>query len=105
MVPINIKGAEALQRILLTFTRKSTISRIAGLQTLPSLQANSLRLELLTHHAVALCAGTKRPDYEEISSWLNHHLGKTSAAAWEDPPEDVFVTNIETPLGNYLLFE
>ena len=82
-----------------------TISRVAGLLTVPKFQANFIRLEALVHLAVAYCAGNKKPDYNDLEKWLNHYLGETNFALMEDPVEDVFLTNIETSDGNRRIFE
>ena len=84
---------------------RHSIARIAGLFTVPSLQANTVRLEVLAHLAVAHCNGSRKPSYKEIGSWLNHHLGQTGIASLEDPVEDVFISNVHTPDGNRRIFE
>ena len=84
---------------------KSTVTMLAGLLTVPELQANTIRLETLVHLAVAHCKGRSRPSRNLIVKWLNKRLGSTFIAALEDPVEDVFITNVETPEGNFLLFQ
>lgn len=105
MIPITSSGTTKLARALTAYEPRATIARVAGLLTAPHLQANTLRLELLVHLAVAHCAGKKRPSDIEIGRWLNRYLGKTQLAKLEDPAEDVFVTNVETPGGNCRIFE
>lgn len=41
----------------------------------------------------------------EIGHWLNGELGNTQIKWFEDPVEDVFVTNVETTDGNRRVFE
>ncbi len=44
----------------------------------------------------------------EIGNWLNQELGKlgNTQIVWlEDPAEDVFISNVETPKGNRRIFE
>ncbi len=84
---------------------KSTITKLAGLLTVPELQANAIRLEILVHLAAAHCTGRSCPNRNVIARWINKHLGSTPIAAREDPVEDVFVTNVGTPEGNFLLFQ
>jgi hypothetical protein len=81
----------------------STVAPIAGLLTLPEFYANTLRLEVLTHLAVAHCAGKESPTRSRIGRWLNQSLAPL--AHLEDPVEDVFVTNVTSALGNHRLFE
>ncbi len=81
----------------------STVARVAGLQTLPEFHANAVRLEVLTHLAVAHCDGKEAPSCVQIRHWLNQSLA--SSARLDDPVEDVFVTNVTSGLGNHRLFE
>jgi hypothetical protein len=105
MVSITSPDTAKLARTLVAYDPGATIARAAGLLTAPHLQANALRLELLVHLAVAHCTGKKMPGDREIGRWLNRYLGTTQLARLEDPAEDVFVTNIETPEGNRRIFE
>lgn len=90
---------------LAKYDLKSAISNLSGLLTVPSLHANTLRLEVLVHLAVANSKGDRKPGEREIDHWLNRYLGKTQIAALEDPTEDVFLTNVETSEGNRRIFE
>lgn len=105
MIPL---GSPELARIaghLEKYDARTTISQLAGLLTAPPLQANTVRIETLVHLAVAHCQGVRKPGLTEIGNWLNRHLGSTHIASLEDPVEDVFVTNVETPEGNRRVFE
>lgn len=79
-------------------------SCFGGLLTDPSLQANCLRLEILTHLSLALGKGTKKPTPQLVSS-LFEALGSGPAGWMEDPAEDVFVSNIMTSKGNFRVLE
>lgn len=105
MIPITSAETEKLARVLAKYAPRATVARSAGLLTVPNLQANTVRLEVLVHLAVAYCAGNKKPGYVELGRWLNQYLGQTQMAMWEDPIEDVFVTNVNTPEGNRRVFE
>lgn len=105
MVPIASAETEKLARVLAKYAPRATVARSASLLTVPGLQANTVRLEVLVHLAVAYCAGNKKPGYVELGRWLNQYLGQTQMAMWEDPIEDVFVTNVNTPEGNRRVFE
>ncbi len=84
---------------------KSTVSQLSGLLTAPTLQANTLRIEILVHLAVIHCCGKRKPGLSEIRNWLNRHLGNGMVTHLEDPVEDVFITNVETSEGNHRVFE
>jgi hypothetical protein len=105
MVPIKSPETAQLSLLLSKYEPRFTIARIAGLFTVPQFQANTIRIEVLVHLAVAHCAGKKEPGYSDLEEWLNQHLGQTELARLEDPVEDVFVTNVETPEGNRRVFE
>jgi hypothetical protein len=105
MVPITSPETAELARILASYGPRDTVARTAGLLTAPHLQSNNIRIEILVHLVVAHCAGEKKPGYSDIEEWLNQHLGHGELARLEDPIEDVFVTNIETPEGNRRVFE
>ncbi|MDD2685855.1 MAG: hypothetical protein PHY62_06840 [Gallionella sp.] len=105
MIPIASEETEKLARVLSKYAPRATIARSAGLLTAPNLQANTIRLEVLVHLAVAYCAGNIKPGYAELGRWLNQYLGQTQMALWEDPVEDVFVTNVHVPEGNRRVFE
>lgn len=79
-------------------------SCFGGLLTDPSLQANFLRLEILTHLSLALGKGRKKPKPQLVSS-LFEALGSGPAGWMEDPAEDVFVSNITTSKGNFRVLE
>jgi len=100
MIPLNAPVFNKLAAILDNYDRKSTISILAGLLTVPALQANTIRIETLVHLAVAHCRGRRKAGLPEISNWLNTQLGDSPLAELEDPAEDVFITNVCTPEGN-----
>ena len=98
---INTPEVLRLANVLRGYDRREAVSLAAGLLTVPSLQANCFRLELLVHLITANCIGNKKPTWQHISHWLNRQL---SAVAWaEDPPEDVFVSNVITRTGDFLV--
>lgn len=75
-----------------------------GLLTSPQLQANCLRLEALVHLALALGSGTKRPN-EQVVAKAFRALNDVPCGWLEDPAEDMFVTAVRTPKGNFRLLE
>lgn len=105
MVPLNAPELKRIAGLLVKYDLKSTVTQLGGLLTAPELQANTIRIETLVHLAVAHCGGRRKPGLTEIGHWLNRQLGNTYIALFEDPVEDVFVTNVETPEGNRRVFE
>jgi hypothetical protein len=75
-----------------------------GLLAAPQLQSNCIRLEVLAHLAVAYSCGRKKPSSDDISRWF-WRLGDGMAGRLEDPAEDMFVSNIATPRGNFRVLE
>ena len=105
MVPIESSETAALASALTGYDARATITHAAALLTVPHLQANAMRLEVLVHLAAAKCAGRKKPKIRQIEKWLNDELGRGEIAMLEDPAEDVFVSNVRTPEGNRRIFE
>jgi hypothetical protein len=87
------------------FDPLTSAALVAGLLTEPSLQANTLRIELLIHLLLAFAVGNRNAGRPEIVRWIDSELGTTVFALMEDPPEDVFVSNVITPNGNFRIFE
>ena len=105
MVPLNASELKRTAVALEEYDAKSAIAQIGALLTVPELQANTMRVETLVHLAVAHCQGSRILGLTEIDRWLNNWLRGTWVARLEDPAEDVFVTNVETPQGNRRVFE
>ena len=105
MTQLNSSELERLTKFLGEYDLWTTVARLAGLLTVPSLQANTLRIETVVHLAVASCYGHHKPGLREIDNWLNQELGNTQIGWFEDPAEDVFISNVETPRGNRRIFE
>lgn len=105
MVKLDSPELKLLARALEGYNLSSTVPQISGLLTMPFLQANTIRIEILAHLAVTYCRGDQKPGPFEIEYWLNNHLGKSKIVVLEDPVEDVFITNVETEEGNRRIFE
>jgi hypothetical protein len=88
-----------------TFRPVKSAALISGLLTEPSCHANTYRIEMLVHICLGLASGHRKPKAFNIASWLNTELGSTLAARFEDPIEDVFISNVITGKGNYRIFE
>jgi hypothetical protein len=76
----------------------------AGLLTVPEVQSNCIRLEVLVHLSLAFGGGNRKPN-DKIVSRLFSDFGKGIAGRQEDPAEDVFVSLIRTPHGNFRVLE
>lgn len=75
-----------------------------ALLTVPELQSNCVRLEVLTHLCFALARGRRKPT-EKIIARLFKALGDGTPGRLEDPAEDIFVSLIVTPRGNFRVLE
>jgi len=100
-----IKESSGLRGKLKPFHPIKSASLLSGLLTLPSLQANNLRIEMLMHLIMAYSKGNKEPELDQIKFLLNDKIGKTFFVHMEDPVEDVFISNVITEEGNARIFE
>lgn len=76
---------------------------VGGLLTLPSLQANAVRLETLSSAIAATGAGERVLGRGRLTTWLNSEL--SSLALMEDPSEDAFLLPVLTEQGEFRVFE
>ena len=104
MIPINSPHISRLAKFFQKYDLQSSVTQLASLLTVPSLQANTLRIETAVHLAVAHCQGSQKLKLAKIDHWLNQYLGNR-IAIYEDPVEDVFIANIETYEGNRRIFQ
>jgi hypothetical protein len=82
----------------------TTAASFAGLLTAPELQANCYRLEYLVHLAIAYCEGKDKPTQDLVQRTFKI-LGDGVCGMAEDPVEDVFVSLVNTPRGNFRVLE
>ena len=82
----------------------SCAAAVGGLLTVPRFAPYRIRLETLAHLVVAYSRGERALSRKRARRWLGRILGESHAARMEDPPEDVFVSNVHTTRGNYRLF-
>jgi hypothetical protein len=75
-----------------------------GLLTVPELQSNCLRLEALVHLTLATGDGRSKPS-RKIVGRLFEEAGQGRLGFKEYPAEDVFVTLIVTPHGDFRVLE
>lgn len=103
VIPFNSVELKSLGRKLESFSAGATLPIVAGLLTCPDLQANAIRLEVLTHLVLIHCQGTKKPNLKHLEGWLNVDLADLSPL--EDPCEDVFISSVETVSGSLSVFD
>lgn len=95
---------EAALRRLSHFDPIQLAASFGGLLMQPNLQANCVRLEALVHLSLALGNGRELPSLRVVAD-IFEELGKGFAGRMEDPAEDVFVSLIVTPRGNFRILE
>lgn len=81
-----------------------TAATFGALLTVPELQGNCPRLEILAHHALALGDGARKPS----AGWVIEQFldaGAGMSGRLEDPAEDVFVTYCTSSRGGFRVFE
>ena len=90
-----------LLKVLEGYSLETTLPLAASLCTVPRFQANSYRLELFVQAVVARCKGKRTPTWQQLQTWLNYFVGDFEIAVLEDPPEDAFVLNVLTAVGDF----
>lgn len=83
----------------------SALKLIVGLQLDPKFAANAVRIEALIQLVLHFSKGSLPANSAHIEKFLNFEMGASLLAAWEDPSEDVFVSNVVSELGNTRVFE
>lgn len=96
--------SKALVRDLAKYDRSLTLALLSGLLTVPRYQCHNIRLEILVLLAAIHCSGCKLPRIGQASRWFRE-IGKSPSVLGEDPPEDVFVSQITNQRGNFRLIE
>ena len=104
MIHLNDQVCQRVAWKIANFDKQELISISASLLTLPRLSANAVRLETLVHLAVAHCRGTARVTRALLTDVLNDEMGGSAISILEDPIEDVFVSGIQTELGERRIF-
>lgn len=92
--------AQAIKR----FHPVKSAAIFAGLLGCSDLQSNCVRLEALVHMCLRFGEGRKTPAARDVADWFNA-MDAGICGAFEDPAEDVFVTNVTTRQGNFRLLE
>jgi len=96
-----------LSRRVLSFVtrckREDLVDKLVGLSLSPEYQSNHLRILTLIQVALVHASGRRRPSSTELAAMLNG-LRDHDAGRNEDPAEDVFVSAVSTPDGEYKIF-
>lgn len=93
-----------LMKRLVALEPLATVTTFAGLLLQPELQSNCLRIETLIHLALAVGHGTTPPNPKFVADGFNQ-LGQGQCGSMEDPSEDVFVSTVRSPQGNFRILE
>lgn len=97
------RSAQALAADFRQYHAKSSIAAVGGLLTVPHLQANTVRLEAISHLVVSNASGKKKPTKQDASRWFIQ-VGQ-AVSFMEDAAEDVFVGRVNFEGRNYLVLE
>ena len=93
-----------LNQVLKPYDPIYAASVFGGLLTVPVLQGNCCRLEVLVHAAVACGSGKKKLPKTLTSTWFSE-LSSGPCGMFEDPPEDTFTSIVTSPRGNFRIIE
>ncbi|WP_172152450.1 zinc chelation protein SecC [Pseudomonas tumuqii] len=97
------QNCNRLVRDIRRFHPVKLAASFGGLLTQPSLQTSCLRLEVLVHLSIAFGNGPRAGTGEILTQGFA--VVGNSYGNLEDPPEDIFVGNIASKRGNYLVLE
>jgi hypothetical protein len=81
-----------------------TVATFGSLLTVPEMQANCFRIEVMVHLALAYCEGDRAPTQELVARQFER-LGRAICGRIEDPAEDVFASRVSTGQGDFRIFE
>ncbi len=90
---------------LAKFSFPDVAAMVGGLLTLPENQPATYRLEVMNALAAIHCRGRQVPTLAQLREWLNDILLPDPVGQFEDPVEDVFLSNVPSWHGNARLFD
>ena len=94
---------EPVVRQIKHLERSDLLDKLVGLSLCPEYQANLLRIITLIHVALLEACGRKRATRNNLAALLNG-LSTHGAGRNEDPAEDVFISAVSMPTGQFRLF-
>jgi hypothetical protein len=97
-----VKENKLLVRDLTKYDATIAVPLLSSLLTLPELQSNCLRIEVLVYLSIIHCKGRKRPNLENVMQWFAL-IGQSRCAIGEDPAEDLFVELVMDQQRDYRL--
>lgn len=86
------------------YDKNSTIIFLSSLLTIPELQSNCIRLEILVFLAVLHCKGLKSPTFNDAIRWFKM-IGKSDCIRGEDPAEDLFISLVIDDKNDYRIID
>ncbi len=92
-----------LLRQIARFARNDLIDKLVGLGLSPEYRQTPARIETLIHIALVEAHGRKRATRSDLTKLLNG-FGDHAAVHHEDPAEDVFVSAVSSPTGQFQIF-
>ena len=97
------RSAQALAAAFRQYEAKSSIAAAGGSLTVPHLQANTVRLEAISHLVVSNASGKKKPTKQDAARWFIQ--AGQAVSFMEDAAEDVFVGRVHFEGRDYLVLE
>ncbi|QYY34649.1 hypothetical protein [Ruficoccus sp. ZRK36] len=86
------------------FSLPAAARLVGALGLIPELQANTIRIEILTHLVVTCCRGSAMPKFKDLSEWVRL-MASSTAAHLEDPVEDQFIGCANSRYGSFRIFQ
>jgi hypothetical protein len=99
-----ITAAPALMSLLAALDGDRLAAWLAGLLTVPSLQANADRLEWAVRLALGCGGAGRAPRGRDLHTLLNKAMVEARVQFRDDPVEDFFVAPVLTPWGEFRTF-
>ncbi len=99
-----LESVPQLERRLAKWNKLRAVAALAGLQTDPAFQGNTIRLCWATRLVLALSDGEQIIARAPLTQLLNADMKKGDVTRLEDPIEDFFVAPLATSRGEFRIF-
>lgn len=93
-----------VRRAMSKYRLQECLVLLGGMTTLPELQANAFRLNVLVHLAFIYARGKSRAQPGQVVAWFNQ-LDNGTCGRQEDAAEDVFTSNVTYEGNTFRVFE